>query len=912
MTHHDAGRDAGSPRPERAPGDSNADGSASAAPSKRKLVLFADGTGNAFNARESSVWRLYEALDHTQPDQIAYYIKGVGTAGWAPLAALDGATGIGVPSNVRKLYRFLCWNWRPGDEIYIFGFSRGAFTARTLAGLIASQGLVPAVIDDVAVSHAEMQRNAMAAWREYRRNTVPSKKSLPTIWIARFIRDVLLYFYHLILRHRPYADVRAAMNGRTDIDIEFLGLFDTVEAFGVPIEELRVAIDWAIWPISFRNHRPSPKAKHICHALALDDERTTFHPLRIDQSDLAEGQVVKEVWFTGVHSDIGGGYPESTLSFVPLVWMTEQLGGRLRFQGGRIEHFRQYQSAIGPMHDSRSGAAVLYRYGPRPIYEGAENGGPPIVHFAVVERMLHGCDNYAPIMLPASAKVMLPNGDIEPLTEHGARAAMKNAYLAKATGPQREREAEAFTAMKTPDAEMARRTRDTVWWRRVAYFALLFMVAVIALWPMIARALIGTSKDTVLEGSRFLAVITDLDWYLGAVIAPVANLLRNVLPSYAAPWLDISLYYPFMTTIIVGFTLWVWQKNSELRDAIQERARLAWSSHAHSGRRVHTGPPGALLRFARWMRLNAGPVRTFFARRLMPAAFLLVIFGSAILIVFNSLFTGRVALGRVCAPPETGEAGKPAKGRPVLEEAVDAAGTFHTSDFCRWSGLAVEKNRKYRVWIQIEEPWFDRTIMTGANGFKTFGWQHYLAWPTRRLLGADWFQPIVRIGTKGMNDLPLQAVNVIPGDELPRRMNPTTPVEEDTRRSKYPVKLEDMAGLPDPADTEKLKILQGEVAKMGTFDALPQSETARKAWDMQRLTSGIVADFVAPDSGEVFFYVNDAVQIFPHILGRILPSRIAAYFGPDDQYYKNNGGTARITMQRLPAPDKPASSPTNR
>jgi hypothetical protein len=128
-----------------------------------------------------------------------------------------------------------------------------------------------------------MERNAMAAWREYRRHTVPLKKSLPTIWIARFIRDVLLYLYHSICRHRSYADVRAAMQGREEIDIEFLGLFDTVEAYGVPIEELRVAIDWAIWPISFRNHRPSRKVKHIRHALALDDERTTFHPLRIDQ-----------------------------------------------------------------------------------------------------------------------------------------------------------------------------------------------------------------------------------------------------------------------------------------------------------------------------------------------------------------------------------------------------------------------------------------------------------------------------------------------------------------------------------------------------------------------------------------------------------------------------------------------------
>ncbi|MGY0569917.1 DUF2235 domain-containing protein [Bradyrhizobium sp. RDM12] len=308
MTHQDAALHGGPARPDHTHDHPDAAENATDAHPPRKLVLFADGTGNAFTTQESSVWRLYEALDHTRPDQIAYYIKGVGTAGWAPLAALDGATGIGVPANVRKLYRFLCWNWREGDEIYIFGFSRGAFTARTLAALIASQGLVPAVIDKVAVSHAEMQRNTMAAWREYRKHSV-GYRSLPTIWVVRWIRDVLIYLYDLVFRHRSYASVREAMDGRKEVKIEFLGLFDTVEAFGVPIEELRVAIDWAIWPISFRNYQLSDKVKHACHALALDDERTTFHPLRIDQADLAKDQIVKEVWFAGSHSDIGGGYP---------------------------------------------------------------------------------------------------------------------------------------------------------------------------------------------------------------------------------------------------------------------------------------------------------------------------------------------------------------------------------------------------------------------------------------------------------------------------------------------------------------------------------------------------------------------------------------------------------------------------
>ncbi|MGY3653084.1 uncharacterized protein (DUF2235 family) [Bradyrhizobium sp. LM4.3] len=606
MPHQDGAPNADPVGPEHAHIETHAGGTTTAIPPKRKLVLFADGTGNAFTTQESSVWRLYEALDHTQPDQIAYYIKGVGTAGWAPLAALDGATGIGVPGNVRKLYRFLCWNWREGDEIYIFGFSRGAFTARTLASLIASQGLVPAEIGGTPVSHEEMERNAMAAWREYRRDTVPLKKSLPTIWIARFIRDVLLYLYHAICRHRSYADVRSAMNGRKEIDIEFLGLFDTVEAFGVPIEELRVAIDWAIWPISFRNHRPSRKVKHISHALALDDERTTFHPLRIDQSHLAPDQTVEEVWFTGVHSDIGGGYPESTLSFVPLVWMADQLDGRLRFQDGEIEHFRKYQSATGPKHDSRSGAAVLYRYGPRPILAGQVNGGLPVVHFAVIERMLFGCDDYAPIMLPADALVLTPDSSKLNLVEDGTREAMKQAYLAKAQDPRRETEAEAFTRMNTPSAEMARLTRDTVWWRRVAYFSLLFMVGVIAVWPWIARSLIGVSKDNGLQGTMVLHAIATIDWLVGAVLGPLANLVRNVLPSYAAPWLDITLYYPFATSIVLVITYLIWRRNTVLRDTIQERARLAWSRPHRMASQRHLDEPGLLLRFARMDAAECG------------------------------------------------------------------------------------------------------------------------------------------------------------------------------------------------------------------------------------------------------------------------------------------------------------------
>jgi uncharacterized protein (DUF2235 family) len=562
----------------------------------RKFILFADGTGSAFTTQESNVWRLYEALDRTKPDQLTYYIKGVGTAGWRPLAAIDGATGIGVPSNVRKLYRFLCWNWQPGDEIYIFGFSRGSFTARTLTALIASEGLVPAVIDDESVTHAEMQRNAMAAWRKYRRCTVPWHKSLPTIWIARLIRDAVLWAYHRILGHRSYADVRTYMDSkRCDVHIKFLGLFDTVEAYGVPIEQLRAAIDWAIWPISFRNRILSPKVERARHALSLDDERTAFHPIRFNHSKEADPERIKEVWFAGVHADVGGGYPDGTLAFVPLVWMAQQVENELRFQPGQLDHFRAYRSAIGPLHDSRKGAAILYAYAPRHIGEAKADGGPPTVHYSVVERMQHSCDNYAPVMLPASAQVLMPGGAVVAMTDKPAREALTPAPLPAANPVQVARAAAAVSAVATmpaPNKEMVKQVLDTVWWRRFAYFWLLWMLALLLVWPIVARALVGLGWLSSAEGG------------VSGVIGSTVKFLENFLPSYLHPWATTARDDPIFTTVVAVLAFIAWRMGIFLRDRIQERARLAWN---RPGRNVKNNErPGRLLALARVMRTNAG------------------------------------------------------------------------------------------------------------------------------------------------------------------------------------------------------------------------------------------------------------------------------------------------------------------
>lgn len=839
-------------------------------------MLFADGTGNAFTKQESNIWRLYEALDRTKPDQVAFYIKGVGTASWAPLAALDGATGIGVPSNVRKLYRFLSWNWEPGDEIYIFGFSRGAFTARTLAALISSQGLVPAQIDGAPVTHAEMQRNAMAAWREYRRETVPWSKSLPTIWLARIIRDAVLGFHNFIWRNRTYRQVRAAMDGRSHVGIDFVGVFDTVEAFGVPVEELRTAIDWAIWPISFRN-RVLPQAVRLArHALALDDERTTFHPIRFDHE--RGDQRVKEVWFAGVHSDVGGGYPDGTLSFVPLVWMAEQVEHNLRFQPGQIDRFRAYQSAIGPIHDSRSGAAIMYRYGPREIGENPKvDGGSPVVHFGVVERMLHGCDNYAPVTLPASARVLLPSGHVMALTDDDTREAMRSAYRAsrKVMTEEAATAADAFIRMSPPDNTIVQQTLDTVWWRRVAYFSLLGAIALLAAWPFaaisIVDALKGSAEVVNAGGVTLLDVIRVFDYGVGAVTGPPAHFLQSFLPSYVEPWLKIALFYPFATSLVIGLVVIAWFMNSFLCDRIQERSRLAWNRPHRMV--AHIGRPSRLLSIARFMRLHASPIRIAFTNFAFPGIFLLVIFGSALLVAGRSYFywrDGTAGFAFHFGPPAFCHSTD--HPTPVADQAITAMSVFEINNPCWSSGLWVEKGRKYRIWIEMGDPWFDRTIMTGVNGYQLNKLRRYV--PFRRWIQAGWFQPVARIGANADAEQVLQDIDGSTADNLPRPLDRT---DSNSTRT-YPVHLEDS----EP---------KRSWVQFGIFEPIPSQDlaAAREVWRQQGLSTRMVADLTAEASGELFLYVNDGVQMIP-------------FLGPFDLYYQNNSGSAEVTVQRIPLP----------
>ena len=372
----------------------------------KSIILFSDGTGNSSGKLfKTNVWRMYEALDlgpatiGGRRSQIAYYDNGVGTSSFKPWAALSGIFGFGLKRNVLSIYRFVCRNYQSGDRIYGFGFSRGAFTIRLVIGLICNEGIIR------YETERELQQRSLDALRRFSRKNNPN--FFPFFAIGgRILRDSIVSVKRLFVGAPPQPEPSHFP------EIEFVGVWDTVAAYGGPIAEITRAIDNWIWPLSMPDYHLSPKVKRASHALALDDERDSFQPLLWDEfkecrrvveaqaieadarkaaadakaagdaaaadawlgkADGAVGQAnryrnrLQQVWFAGTHSDVGGGYPDENLSFVSLRWMMDQVKSELSFFPDVRKRIEDMSNSFGPIHDSRQGLASYYRYQPRKI-----------------------------------------------------------------------------------------------------------------------------------------------------------------------------------------------------------------------------------------------------------------------------------------------------------------------------------------------------------------------------------------------------------------------------------------------------------------------------------------------------------------------------------------------------------------
>lgn len=229
--------------------------------------------------------------------QEVLYVTGVGTRGYFADRVLGGAAGAGLTGNVNEAYRWLCLNYDPGDEIFLFGFSRGAYTARSVGGMVATVGL----LDLDRLLPDGFGATLLKAEELYRLPTATSdQKAEQAKQIAPFRRD----------------------HSCDGVRVRFVGVFDTVGALGIPGPSRD--------RMKFHNVTLGPTVEHARQALAIDERRMTFEPCiwTID-TNLPSAQrphSVKQVWFEGVHSDVGGGYPnaKSGLSQISLAWMVTE------------------------------------------------------------------------------------------------------------------------------------------------------------------------------------------------------------------------------------------------------------------------------------------------------------------------------------------------------------------------------------------------------------------------------------------------------------------------------------------------------------------------------------------------------------------------------------------------------------
>jgi uncharacterized protein (DUF2235 family) len=711
----------------------------------KNIILLSDGTGNSSASLfKTNVRRIYDALDLADPQkpkiprQFAFYDNGVGTSPFRPLALLGGAIGLGLSRNVRDLYAFLCRTYSDGDKIYAFGFSRGAFTIRILIALIMDQGLVP-----YDGNEADLARNVNAAYRKFRRNYW-SKLRLE--WPFRKIRDLFIGAKNKLLKQPAYCRGNNRGIGKDGIKIEFVGLWDTVDAYGLPVDEMTRAVDLFFVKLTMRNRKLHPNVIWARHALALDDERNTFHPRLWDEKaqdedlrathaghpiisidDLRIGQV----WFAGVHSDVGGGYPDDSLAHVSLEWMMNEAAKRgIRFRNEIWDQYRALEDENGPIHDSRRGLAGYYRYNPRRIELLPELMRARVsidrIHESVLRRIMIGQDGYAPLAVPPTFHVVRINGKIMPFENY-----LKVLEFENRCPP-------AGISALTERAERREHAWNWVWWRRIDYFYTLFVTLLLILLPLFWKP-----DSTACESPFCFAS--------GAI-----DLLKVFLPASAEDLIDTYTLAPgIFITLVLAVTAGIWIGRA-LERRVSDTMRPVWYAIPclkPSSLEAAPAPvkPGRVNKLVELFR-KSGPYQAFFRvlrRYILPFIFAVLFLASGIFLVTKLSFTIGSSFGSAC----TGSAEK--ELRPVTER-MEMEGAFQTNALCAATGLKLEANRRYWITLTITsgDPWKDLAIPADPRGVDLPLGADLFA-PIKRHIALDWYQPVARLGVTGSDYYPL-------------------------------------------------------------------------------------------------------------------------------------------------------------
>jgi uncharacterized protein (DUF2235 family) len=310
-----------------------------------QLIVCCDGTWNTLEHTDqglpapTNVARLYNAAVK-DAQQLVYYHPGVGTSGGALDRWLGGGTGAGLERNIMSAYQWLAARYRPGDRIFLFGFSRGAYTVRSLGGLLVHSGLLD--LSDATLAPSAVWSRVQEVFEAYRAGEPFANRHG--------------YAFHGVAPGLPTAGT---------MGVHFMGVWDTVGALGIPLELSVLRFIGDPRRYQFHDTRISMLIANARHAVALDERRADFMPTL--WTNIRRPDKVHQVWFPGVHGDVGGGYAQAGLSDIALAWMLDEAAAcGLRLRAGTRAQLRP--DPQGVLHDSRQG---LFKLGPSQPREAA-------------------------------------------------------------------------------------------------------------------------------------------------------------------------------------------------------------------------------------------------------------------------------------------------------------------------------------------------------------------------------------------------------------------------------------------------------------------------------------------------------------------------------------------------------------
>ena len=320
----------------------------------KNIVVCCDGTGNEYGPNNTNVVKLYQSVVRDAA-QIAFYDPGVGTfsflgreLGRRVGIAMGMAFGAGLQQNIEDAYRYLMDRYEPGDRLFLFGFSRGAFTVRALAGMLHKCGL--------------LQKGS--------NNLIPYASKI----YNRHDNDEIASGFKETYSNecKPY----------------FIGVWDTVGSMGL------------FWGRKFFDTYLNEDVVYGYQAVSIDERRRKFPISLWNESRKTEGQTIEQVWFPGFHSDVGGwSRPDAGISDIALKWMLENAQDKgLRLREGSLDSLNP--DASGQINESRDGFWRIWRPSVRRIPESAK------IHESVFARMNNPANNYRPRNLPAQHRKM--------------------------------------------------------------------------------------------------------------------------------------------------------------------------------------------------------------------------------------------------------------------------------------------------------------------------------------------------------------------------------------------------------------------------------------------------------------------------------------------------------------------------